>query len=108
MARKASVARRIGIDHPSGVRALCVAVAVLFFQMNGAQALERMPLGAMSQGSNVTLVAASCKQASSCEEAVQMWCDGYRRADGDRDGIPCENVCHSLGQVQKIMQEIDC
>jgi hypothetical protein len=52
--------------------------------------------------------AASCKQASTCEEAVVMWCGGYSRADGDGDGIPCENVCHSLEQVQKIKKEIGC
>ena len=41
----------------------------------------------------------TCKQVSSCEEAVEIWCNGYRRADGDHDGIPCENVCHSKEQV---------
>ena len=37
----------------------------------------------------------SCKAVSTCEEAVQMWCGGYSRADGDDDGVPCENVCSS-------------
>ena len=30
----------------------------------------------------------SCKAAGSCQEAVEMWCGGYRRADADDDGIP--------------------
>lgn len=51
---------------------------------------------------------ASCKQASSYEEAVVMWCGGYSRADGDDDGIPCENVCHSRAQVEEIQKAIGC
>jgi hypothetical protein len=50
----------------------------------------------------------SCKQMSSCEDAVALWCSGYRRADGDNDGIPCENVCHSLEQVQEIVSRQGC
>ncbi len=50
----------------------------------------------------------TCKQVSSCREAVELWCSGYTRADGDHDGIPCENVCHSLGEVEKIRREIGC
>ncbi|HEY8382481.1 MAG TPA: hypothetical protein VIL09_10050 [Microvirga sp.] len=50
----------------------------------------------------------SCKAAQSCEEAVRMWCDGYGRADADDDGIPCENVCRSLAQVEAIKARIDC
>jgi len=50
----------------------------------------------------------SCKQVADCEEAVRIWCDGYRRADGDGDGIPCENVCRSLEEVNAIRQAIDC
>lgn len=50
----------------------------------------------------------SCKQVSSCEEAVELWCNGYARADGDDDGIPCENVCHSLQQVEEIRKSIGC
>ncbi|MGD9913476.1 MAG: excalibur calcium-binding domain-containing protein [Rhizobiaceae bacterium] len=52
--------------------------------------------------------ARSCKQVSSCAEAVQIWCDGYRRADGDGDGIPCENVCSSLEEVERLRAEIGC
>lgn len=50
----------------------------------------------------------TCKTVSSCREAVELWCGGYNRADGDHDGIPCENVCHSREQVQKIQAEIGC
>ncbi|EJN05617.1 excalibur calcium-binding domain-containing protein [Phyllobacterium sp. YR531] len=50
----------------------------------------------------------TCKQVSSCEEAVQIWCDGYGRADGDSDGIPCENVCSSKEEVDLIRQQIGC
>jgi hypothetical protein len=50
----------------------------------------------------------SCKAASTCQEAVEMWCGGYRDADRDRDGIPCENVCRSKSQVDKIKEDIGC
>ncbi len=48
----------------------------------------------------------SCQTVSTCEEAVQMWCGGYGRADRDNDGIPCENVCRSLSQVETITSRI--
>jgi hypothetical protein len=66
------------------------------------------PHNVLAAGPDIVLAAVSCKQAASCEEAVRMWCGGYRRADGDGDGIPCEKVCHSLEQVQKIREEIGC
>ncbi|MFD2236623.1 excalibur calcium-binding domain-containing protein [Aureimonas populi] len=50
----------------------------------------------------------SCQTVSSCREAVILWCDGYSRADGDNDGIPCENVCRSLAEVDEIRAEIGC
>jgi hypothetical protein len=50
----------------------------------------------------------SCKAVSSCWQAVEMWCDGYARADGDNDGIPCENVCRSRREVDRIRAEIGC
>ncbi|WP_319518737.1 excalibur calcium-binding domain-containing protein [uncultured Martelella sp.] len=50
----------------------------------------------------------TCGQASSCAEAVQHWCGGYRRADGDSDGIPCENVCKSRIEVNRIRSRIGC
>jgi hypothetical protein len=53
-------------------------------------------------------VRASCKQVSSCAEAVELWCNGYRRADADGDGIPCENVCSSREEVDGIRAQIGC
>ncbi len=52
--------------------------------------------------------ARSCKDVKSCEEAVELWCGGYRRADGDGDGIPCENVCSTKAEVDRIREEIGC
>ncbi|MEN5275736.1 thermonuclease family protein [Brucella sp. TWI432] len=51
---------------------------------------------------------ASCKAARSCKEAVIMWCNGYSQADRDGDGIPCENVCRTLDEVEQIKEEVDC
>jgi hypothetical protein len=45
---------------------------------------------------------------TSCREAVELWCSGYRRADADSDGIPCENICHSREQVDEIRRAIGC
>lgn len=53
-------------------------------------------------------IAKSCKQVRSCEEAVELWCGGYSRADGDNDGIPCENVCSTREQVEQIRKRIGC
>ena len=53
--------------------------------------------------------AARCTDYSNCYQAVVDWCQGsHPRADGDNDGIPCENVCKSLRQVEKIKREIGC
>ncbi len=53
--------------------------------------------------------AAKCTDYSSCYQAVVAWCSGaHPRADGDGDGIPCENVCSSLRQVEAIKKEIGC
>ncbi|RLQ88300.1 excalibur calcium-binding domain-containing protein [Notoacmeibacter ruber] len=53
--------------------------------------------------------AARCADYSNCREAVIAWCAGmHPRADGDNDGIPCENVCKSRVQVVAIMAEIGC
>lgn len=54
-----------------------------------------------------TAMAASCKAAKSCAEAVEMWCEGYSAADRDDDGIPCENVCTSKKQVDALMKKIE-
>ena len=60
------------------------------------------------KGTIVLAAAQTCKQVASCEEAVELWCNGYRRADADKDGIPCENICHSLEQVEEIRSAIGC
>lgn len=65
-------------------------------------------VGGMKQSEWIRPIAGSCKQVSSCEEAVEMWCGGYQRADGDGDGIPCENVCSSIEEVDQIRQQIGC
>jgi hypothetical protein len=53
--------------------------------------------------------AASCKNYTTCEQAVIAWCKGeHPRADGDNDGIPCENVCKSKEQVERIKAKINC
>jgi hypothetical protein len=53
-------------------------------------------------------VRASCKDVASCEEAVILWCNGYHRADADGDGVPCENVCSSKEEVDRIRAQIGC
>lgn len=54
-------------------------------------------------------IAARCADYSNCRQAVENWCAGrHSRADGDNDGIPCENVCSSRQQVERIMAEIGC
>lgn len=65
-------------------------------------------LPSLQGGASFTLIRASCKQVSSCEEAVALWCNGYSRADGDSDGIPCENVCHSIDEVDEIKARQGC
>lgn len=52
--------------------------------------------------------ARTCKQVSSCREAVELWCGGYSRADADKDGIPCENVYPTKELVDEIREEIGC
>ena len=53
-------------------------------------------------------VPARAGRSASVGEAVVLWSGGYRRADADDDGIPCENVCRSLAQVEAIKKEIGC
>ncbi|WP_084327540.1 excalibur calcium-binding domain-containing protein [Salinarimonas rosea] len=62
-----------------------------------------------TQGAPIVLAQRrTCRSARSCREAVEMWCGGYRRADGDGDGIPCESVCRSRAQVEEIRSAIGC
>lgn len=55
-----------------------------------------------------TTSATSCKSATTCRDAVILWCGGYSRADNDGDGIPCENVCRSRSQVDAIKKQVGC
>jgi hypothetical protein len=95
------------------VALLAFAGALVFGSFEGAGAVGSSTGGAPSmtaQRVKEILLAQrrSCQTASTCEEAVQMWCGGYSRADGDSDGIPCENVCRSLSQVEAIKKRIGC
>ena len=75
----------------------------------GRDILERGPTAGREREDAVLMAQRqSCKAASTCREAVVMWCNGYRRADADHDGIPCENVCRSRSQVDAVKSEIDC
>lgn len=68
-----------------------------------------IPVFAVVMLVNISALAASCKNYSTCKQAVIAWCAGqHPRADGDNDGIPCENVCSSKEQVDKIKAEIGC
>jgi len=49
-----------------------------------------------------------CKSMASCRDAVEAWCGGSRDLDRDDDGIPCESICRSKAQVDKIRAEIGC
>lgn len=65
-------------------------------------------LPTVADGTSFVAARVTCKQVSSCEEAVQIWCNGYGRADGDSDGIPCENVCDTVEQVDEIRRNQGC
>lgn len=67
------------------------------------------PTVADQAGKTVLLAARqTCKQMTTCEDAVILWCNGYTRADGDNDGIPCENVCRSQTEVEAIRAALGC
>ena len=57
---------------------------------------------------------ATCGRVNSCEAAVYLWCVcGYRRADRDRDGVPCEKLCgqstpQNLKRIKAIKQDLGC
>ena len=56
-----------------------------------------------------TAQAARCKDYTRCEQAVENWCQGrHSRADGDSDGIPCENVCRSKAEADRHRQGRRC
>ena len=88
-----------------------LAAATLFAALSAPIALA-LPAASGGLGDvpplSTPAAARSCKQVSTCEEAVRLWCGGYRRADGDGDGIPCENVCRTKEQVDAIRAAIGC
>ncbi len=52
-------------------------------------------------------IAKPCKAYQSCADVIADYPDGkFGRKDGDDDGIPCENVCSSKKQVQKLLKEV--
>jgi hypothetical protein len=90
----------------------CIGIAAAF-PPGSADAAKDLPepgpeAGGARGGAVLMAQRQSCKAASTCREAVVMWCNGYSRADADHDGIPCENVCRSRSQVDAIKGEIDC
>jgi len=53
------------------------------------------------------LSAKSCKKYKSCAEVISDYPDGnFGRKDRDKDGIPCENVCHSKEQVKMLLKKV--
>ncbi len=53
-----------------------------------------------------TGAAKSCKAYRSCADVIADYPDGnFGRKDCDKDGIPCENVCSSKKQVQKLQKK---
>lgn len=50
--------------------------------------------------------AKSCKAYRSCAEVIADYPDGkFGRKDGDKDGIPCENVCRNRDQVRELLKK---
>jgi hypothetical protein len=95
------------------LKAFAVTALLTIGSSGAANSMGAQKEGAPSHGANQVsdiLLAQrrTCQTVSTCREAVEMWCAGYRRADGDKDGIPCETVCQSKSQVDKIRQEIGC
>jgi hypothetical protein len=86
------------------MRACMAVAAVLFWHASALGAGHAEP----GMSPPIRLAQRTCRDVSSCREAVILWCNGYRRADADSDGIPCENVCRSREQVQAIQKEIGC
>jgi len=80
--------------------AFLIAASLILLAAMDAPRAENKPL--------VFAQSRSCQSVNTCKEAVEMWCGGYKRADADKDGIPCENVCRSLIQVEQIKAAIGC
>lgn len=80
------------------------------FSTQGEMSMRVIMIGAAALSFiSTTAIAARCADYLTCRDAVIAWCAGkHPRADGDGDGIPCENVCRSLAEVEKIKKEIGC
>jgi hypothetical protein len=89
------------------IRLFAVALALGFLPAS-AQVTPSARSTSIADRLVVAQAGRSCKAANTCREAVEMWCGGYKRADADSDGIPCENVCRSVNQVDAIKEEIGC
>jgi hypothetical protein len=76
--------------------------------VDGAPMTLRPVAGGPHEPAPLILAQRTCPEARSCREAVGIWGNGYRRADGDGDGIPCESVCRSRSQVNEIRAQIGC
>lgn len=90
------------------MRWIAFAAATLFIGVQASMAWPTSPPSTNPVMAPILARAATCKSVSSCKEAVELWCSGYRRADGDGDGVPCENVCHSRERVKEIQRSIGC
>ncbi|MBD3654381.1 excalibur calcium-binding domain-containing protein [Kangiella sp.] len=52
-------------------------------------------------------IAKTCKEYRSCAEVIADYPSGnFGRRDGDKDGIPCENVCRSRQQVEDLLKKV--
>lgn len=87
--------------------AVCILLCIAFAGQAGAVTIGEPE---WSPDNSVLLAQrrATCQDMRSCRDAVELWCGGYSRADGDGDGIPCENVCSSKREVDAIREEIGC
>lgn len=51
--------------------------------------------------------AKSCKKYNSCYEVILDYPTGnFGGKDRDKDGIPCENVCHSKQEVKNLLKKL--
>ena len=47
-----------------------------------------------------------CKEYKSCAQVISDYPNGnFGQKDRDKDGIPCENVCHSKKQVKNLSKK---
>jgi hypothetical protein len=83
-------------------------MSCLAFYMAAGMSLTWVDLSVVKSEREFLPAAMTCKSVAACEDAVRLWCGGYKRADGDKDGIPCENVCESNTEVEEIVTRNGC